>query len=204
MVNVRNPFSRLHSAFNDKMRNDSRHSEWISEAKPTYFQAISPFNTNYPPDDKFHKFSFNAFISYIDANPSEKNRIGSYRKPLLKPSKSISVVELRRSIAVFTTFLIDDEQVKSDWHWRSQYWHCSPCQFNYKYITHLQNSAEESNWLFREFGIENKTYLPGQYEQLPGQTEDRKHSEFYFRHMPKKLIKRIYREQFSRTVKRYF
>ena len=118
--------------------------------------------------------------------------------------KSISIVELRRSIAVFTTFLIDNEQVKSDWHWRSQYWHCSPCQFNYKYITHLQNSAEESNWLFREFGIENKTYLPGQYEQLPGQTEDRKHSEFYFRHMPKKLIKRIYREQFSRTVKRYF
>ena len=154
MANVRNPFSRLHSAFNDKLRKDGKHKEWIT----SYLPAIQPFMDTFPTDNgDHHAASFNAFAAYVTANPSD---------------------------------------VSNDWHWKTEFWHCSPCQFNYKYITHLENSTAEAEWLFKHFKVENKTHLAGEYQTLPGHTQARLPSQHYYNATPKDLIKRIYRTRF--------
>ena len=44
-----------------------------------------------------------------------------------------------------------NNEILSNWHWLSQYWHCSPCLVNYHYINHLDD--KETNYLLRTFDI---------------------------------------------------
>ena len=78
-------------------------------------------------------------------------------------------------------------------HWIPQYIHCLPCAIQYDYVTHLENSFEEVKYLFKLFRISNLTYVPGQYEKLPGDESERKSPEFYWKDTPKWLIKKFYK-----------
>ena len=98
------------------------------------------------------------------------------------------------SFNAFASFVsANQNEVLHNWHWVSQYWHCSPCLIKYNFITHLDNSAEETKYLLDRFGVGNLTYVPGQYAKLPGDHEKRLESEDYWRNTPRNLIIDIYR-----------
>ena len=46
-------------------------------------------------------------------------------------------------------------------HWRTQTSLCTPCEMNFDYITHLENSGLEFDYLLKKLKIENITQVPG-------------------------------------------
>jgi hypothetical protein len=96
---------RLLSAWRDKF------SENASEKRQnTYINGLKVFEHKYVKPDGFVS-SFESFIEYLAANPSEysQNR-----------------------------------------HWRSIYYHCSPCHFPYEKITHLETIDDEYNQIWED------------------------------------------------------
>lgn len=149
LANVRNPFSRIYSAWNDKLRRGWKHRFYHNG----YYRGIKPFVSDFE-EDALHNVSFNAFASFVAANEME---------------------------------------ILHNWHWVSQYWHCSPCLLKYNYITHLDNNNNETKYLLDLFGVGNLTYVPGQYEKLPGDQAERLKSEDYWKNTPRSLIIDLYR-----------
>ena len=122
---VRNPFSRLYSAWNDKfrhgiflerMKNIPGHS-WnqTMERKKNYldffYPAISIFeNAEETAPPPFRNVTFKAFLKYIS--------------------------------------VFDEDESKFDWHWRSYNYFCSPCMFEISDIVHLEDLDNEAKFLF--------------------------------------------------------
>ena len=58
----------------------------------------------------------------------------------------------------FASFVVENKNESfHDWHWNSQFIHCSPCLLKYQFISHLENANDETDFLFKQFGIENIT-----------------------------------------------
>ena len=54
----------------------------------------------------------------------------------------------------------DEDESYFDWHWRSYTYFCSPCQFQYKYLLHLENLDAESQELFDLWKLPLGFHLP--------------------------------------------
>ena len=112
-----------------------------------------------------------------------------------KPKPVPDPNDLLVSFNAFLAFVASNQNdTTSEWHWKTEYWHCSPCLFKYKYISHLENANHESDWLFKHFKIENKTLLAKQYNISLPETNAIKSDEQYYKNTPKDLIKMIYRK----------
>ena len=66
-------------------------------------------------------------------------------------------------------------------------------EIDYDHISHLENSSEESKYLLNMYGVDNLTYIPGQYERLPGSEQERHSPEEYWKFTPKELVLHVYR-----------
>ncbi|CAG5104578.1 Oidioi.mRNA.OKI2018_I69.chr1.g1354.t1.cds [Oikopleura dioica] len=75
VANTRNPFSRVHSAWHDKMRINAEHNQTFRE----YIQAIEPLEIDhqYIPADYYT--SFEAYVEYIASNPGDSKMNGHWR-----------------------------------------------------------------------------------------------------------------------------
>lgn len=152
LANVRNPFARLYSGWNDKFRLAKKYDSYYKSYSP----GIIPFAGQFPKDN-LHRVSFNSFVSFVAAN---------------------------------------NKEYIHDWHWTSQYLHCSPCLLKYKYITHLKHAANETAYLLHIFGIDKKTYVPKKesdkrYDKLA--SDHTTGPEDYWRNTPRDLVIDIYR-----------
>ena len=166
-INVRHPFTRLYSAWNDKFRtflledgrvdfkmdknNFAHRNDHVKLYHDVYYPAIKMFEDPENPPDFTRNVTFEAFTEYLAANPS---------------------------------------QASYNWHWRSFFWHCSPCQFRYNYITHLEDSVEEGPWLLETWRIDSLTHLPAQYMKSPLKQHG---PEYYWRNVSQETIKELYR-----------
>ena len=166
-INVRHPFTRLYSAWNDKFRtflneagkvdfkvdanNFAHRKEHVRLYHEVYYPGIQLFEDSQNPPDYMRNVTFEAFVEYLVANPSQS----SY-----------------------------------NWHWRSFFWHCSPCHFKYNYVTHLEDSEEEGPWLLNTWRVDKLTHLPAQYMKSPLKSHG---PEYYWRNVPQDTIKELYR-----------
>ena len=66
LANVRNPFARLYSGWNDKFKLASQY-DWYYKL---YSPGILPFQGLFSKDD-LHRVSFNSFVSFVAANSNE-------------------------------------------------------------------------------------------------------------------------------------
>ena len=77
-------------------------------------------------------------------------------------------------------------------HWKTQYHQCRICHFNYDYITHLEQSENESKYIFRQLKIQNKTHIPERYSWSPTVKE-----ELWWQTIPRQTTIDIYRHYFA-------
>ncbi|CBY23652.1 unnamed protein product [Oikopleura dioica] len=151
IINTRNPFQRLVSAWRDKFNKN------INPRRQGFFlPSIRTFETGYEFDDKY-SCSFEAFISYRAANPSEfcNNR-----------------------------------------HWRSVYWECSFCHFNYDMILHLEEVHKEYDYVWEKIGP-IKPVMEGQYKTSPLADH---HPSYFWKKVPRDVAKKIYMIYFMDLV----
>ena len=156
LANVRNPFARLYSGWNDKFKLESQYDKFYK----LYSPGIRPFEGQFPKDN-LHRVSFNSFVAFVAANNNENVH---------------------------------------DWHWTSQYLHCSPCLLKYKYITHLKHAANETAYLLHTFGVDNITHVPGKEMDNRYDKPINDHTtgpEDYWRTTPRDLIIDVYRHYFQ-------
>ena len=77
-------------------------------------------------------------------------------------------------------------------HWRSQFQQCRLCSLEYDYITHLEASQYEANFILRKLGVENTTEIPGKYAWSPiGKDES------HWKSIPRTTTIEIYRHYFA-------
>jgi len=70
---------------------------------------------------------------------------------------------------------------------------CSPCQFEYNYILHIENAAEESEFLFQELDI--VAHLPDHTHRTS--SSDKTHpAEWFFQNVSRKTVENIYRKYY--------
>ena len=142
VLNTRNPFERVLSAWRDKF------SSSASESRQDLYKAsIDVFQEEAAPDG--YVSSFPAFVNHLAANPSEFTR---------------------------------------NRHWRSTYYHCSPCHFPYELITHLETIDEDFPRVWEELGHEMPK-MKEQYKQSPTKSKD---ASFYYRDIPTDVVKKLY------------
>ena len=77
-------------------------------------------------------------------------------------------------------------------HWRSQYHQCRLCNLEYDYITHLEDSNHEANFILRKLGVENLTQIPPKYSWSPASQD-----EMHWQSIPRNTIIDIYRHYFA-------
>ncbi|CAG5083136.1 Oidioi.mRNA.OKI2018_I69.PAR.g10289.t1.cds [Oikopleura dioica] len=142
VLNTRNPFERVLSAWRDKF------SSSASESRQDLYKAsINVFEEEPAPDG--YVSSFPAFVNHLAANPSEFTR---------------------------------------NRHWRSTYYHCSPCHFPYELITHLETIDEDFPRVWEELGHEMPK-MKEQYKQSPMKSKD---ASFYYRDISSDVVKKLY------------
>ena len=55
---------------------------------------------------------------------------------------------------------------------QTTYQQCSPCQLKYQFVTHLEESAIEWNFLLEKLKVADVTYIPGKYEWSPATKDE--------------------------------
>ena len=73
-------------------------------------------------------------------------------------------------------------------HWRTFKGQCAPCGVKYDYITHLEFSKMESDFLLEKMKVSQDTYIPGKYSWSPAGRDEEKWSS-----IPRGTAKRIYK-----------
>ena len=146
VANVRNPFTRLFSAWNDKSRtfvfpNGTRTNkklswEAIQDRRQTFHEPYASGwtifeNAREPPSGR--NVSWEAFVEYIASNPGDSTM---------------------------------------NHHWRQQANQCRVCHLSYKYILHLEKSNEENPFILKKLQNRNKTYVPGKYSWSPANKDE--------------------------------
>ena len=148
VANVRNPFTRLFSAWNDKSRtfrfsNGTRTNKklsWgaIQERKKMFHEPYASGWTLFETDQgpvSGRNVSWEAFVEYVASNSGDSTM---------------------------------------NHHWRQQANQCQVCHLNYKYILHLENSNEENPFILKKLQHKNKTYVPGRYSWSPADKDEMK------------------------------
>ena len=79
-----------------------------------------------------------------------------------------------------------------DRHWSAQYHQCRLCHFDYQYITHLEQSETESEYILRKLQVNDKTYIPGRYSWSPAGKD-----ELRWQTVPRQTTVDIYRHFFA-------
>ena len=77
-------------------------------------------------------------------------------------------------------------------HWRSSYWTCSPCQFEYEYVLHLEHAAEESVFFFNKFNM--NTHLPVDHRSA---SEKSHPPSWFYRNVSRETLENVYRKYYQ-------
>ena len=144
VLNTRNPFERILSAWRDKF-----HSSASSERQDQFKPSIDLFEEGEGQIPKGYVSSFPAFVNHLAANPSEFTR---------------------------------------NRHWKSTYFHCSPCHFPYELITHLETIDEDFPKVWKRIGHE-MPHMRQQYKQSPTKSKD---ASFYYSGISTEVVKQLY------------
>jgi len=142
VLNTRNPFERILSAWRDKF-----HSSASKQRQEFFKPSIDIFEEGKIPNE--YVSSFPAFVNHLAANPSEFTR---------------------------------------NRHWRSTYFHCSPCHFPYEVITHLETIDEDFPEVWERLGHE-MPHMRDQYKQSPTKSND---ASFYYSSISSEIVKQLY------------
>jgi hypothetical protein len=144
VLNTRNPFERIVSAWRDKF-----HSSASTERQEQFKPSIDIFEEAEIPIPSGYVSSFPAFVNHLAANPSEFTR---------------------------------------NRHWRSTYYHCSPCHFPYEVITHLETIDEDFPEVWKRVGHE-MPHMKQQYKKSPTKSKD---ASFYYSGISSDIAKQLY------------
>lgn len=144
VLNTRNPFERILSAWRDKF-----HSSASAERQEQFKPSIDIFEEAEIPIPNGYVSSFPAFVNHLAANPSEFTR---------------------------------------NRHWRSTYYHCSPCHFPYEVITHLETIDEDFPEVWKRVGHE-MPHMKQQYNESPTKSKD---ASFYYSGIASDIVKQLY------------
>ena len=82
-----------------------------------------------------------------------------------------------------------------DYHWRSQFHCCRLCEVDYEFVTHLEESSTEINFILKNLKIENLTSIAGQYSWSPAGSDYNR-----WQTIPRKTTIDIYRHYFADFV----
>ena len=82
-----------------------------------------------------------------------------------------------------------------DYHWRSQFHCCRLCEVDYEFVTHLEESSTEVNFILKNLKIENLTSIAGQYSWSPAGSDYNR-----WQTIPRKTTIDIYRHYFADFV----
>lgn len=143
VLNTRNPFERVLSAWRDKFSSSASESR-----QELYKSSIDLFEEDGSIPDGYVS-SFPAFVNHLAANPSEYTR---------------------------------------NRHWRSTYYHCSPCHFPYEIITHLETIDEDFPNVWQALG-HDMPHLKEQYKHSPTKSKD---VSFYYSNISTDVVKQLY------------
>ena len=82
-----------------------------------------------------------------------------------------------------------------DSHWRSQFHLCRLCEVDYEFVTHLDQSSTEVNFILKNLKIENLTSVPDRYSWSPAGSDLNR-----WQTIPRKTTIDIYRHYFPDFV----
>ena len=80
---------------------------------------------------------------------------------------------------------------KMNFHWTSTFSQCHPCAIDYNMITHLEHSAEESNYIMRMLGVGDSAKLRDRYAWSPATADELK-----WQSVPRGTAKNIYKHYY--------
>ncbi|CBY15214.1 unnamed protein product [Oikopleura dioica] len=80
---------------------------------------------------------------------------------------------------------------KMNFHWSTTFSQCHPCAIDYNMITHLEHSAEESNFIMRMLGERESTKLGERYAWSPATADELK-----WQSVPRGTAKDIYKHYY--------
>lgn len=80
-----------------------------------------------------------------------------------------------------------------DQHWRSIFHHCTPCANEFDFIVKQESAAEDQRFILKALEVDNITHIPGAYYTS---LTSRNSITFYFKHVPRVVLKDIYRNYF--------
>ena len=95
------------------------------------------------------------------------------------------------SFPAFLDYIAAADEERYNRHWKSSYWTCSPCQFEYNYILHLEEAEEESTFLFNELGLE--THLPNDHASASEKIHE---PSWYYQEVSRETLEEVYRSYF--------
>ena len=176
IINSRNPFTRLYSAWNDKSRSFPKY-----ENGSIIYYGMD-LNEKFKNKLRVHHFKF-----YPPLNPPLENW---WRKRAIILSKTLRQEELNDLIKSFNRWynaryvagwkVFEEKQPidryvsweafieyvaanpgdrAHDHHWRSQFNQCRICDLDYDLITHLEKSDDEVDFILEKLKVENLTYV---------------------------------------------
>ena len=180
---VRNPFERLYAAWSDKFRT----GEVIEDLKVQKIFSIFLI---------FHHFFKNKHgFREIDVEERVQKYLNVFW-PILQYLQ-ISQVEdktMNTTFENFAKYLSIEEMDDSyrNWHWRSFWYFCSPCMFNYNAILHLEDVEDELKHLMSISKQNQKFSLPSDY-----QSASKSNYKTVFASLPREIFEQLYRAYYE-------
>jgi len=80
-----------------------------------------------------------------------------------------------------------------DQHWRSIFHHCTPCANEYDFVVKQESADEDQRFILHALNVQNLTHIPGAYYTS---LTARNAITFYFQHVPRAVLREVYRNYF--------
>ncbi|CBY10451.1 unnamed protein product [Oikopleura dioica] len=135
----------------------------------------------------------NPFARLYSAWGDKQRETSSYLQywPRIKPFQDLFGAPPKGMNNSFTAFAqyvaANPGNSKMNFHWSTLFSQCHPCAIDYNMITHLEHSAEESNYIMRMLGVGESAKLGERYAWSPATADELK-----WQSVPRGTAKNIY------------